>query len=210
METRILKLNPAEIDPEKIRIIAGTISRDGVIVYPTDTFYGLGAGCFSGKAVRRIFRLKKRPFAKALPVLISDPAMARGIAASIPAVFDELTACFWPGPLTLVLHAARHLPGELVGPGRTIGVRMPAVAWLRELVSEMGVPITATSANISGEGEIASSERVIQVFRNRVELIVDGGEAPAGRLSTVVDLTLDKPRLVREGALPEEKLRKYF
>jgi L-threonylcarbamoyladenylate synthase len=210
MKTQILKLNPAEIDPEKIRIIAGTISRDGVIVYPTDTFYGLGAGCFSGKAVRRIFRLKKRPFAKALPVLISDPAMARGIAASIPPVFDELTASFWPGPLTLVLHAARHLPGELVGPGRTIGVRMPAVAWLRELVSEMGVPITATSANISGEGEIASSERVIQVFRNRVELIVDGGEAPAGRLSTVVDLTLDKPRLVREGALPEEKLRKYF
>jgi L-threonylcarbamoyladenylate synthase len=210
MKTRILKLDPAEIDPEKIMIIAGTVSQNGVIVYPTDTFYGLGADCFSGQAVRRIFRLKKRPSAKGLPVLISDPAMAREIAASIPPVFDEIASSFWPGPLTLLLHAARHLPRELVGLRQTVGVRLPAVAWLRELVDRAGAPLTATSANISGEGEIASPERVIQVFRKRVELIVDGGDALGGRLSTVVDLTLDKPRLVREGAVPEAKLRKYF
>jgi L-threonylcarbamoyladenylate synthase len=210
MKTRILKLNLDEIDLEKIRIIAGTVSRDGVIVYPTDTFYGLGADCFSDKAVRRIFRLKKRPSAKGLPVLISNPAMAREIATLIPTVFDEIVSAFWPGPLTLLLRAAHHLPRALVGPSRTIGVRQPAVAWLRELVDKAGSPLTATSANISGQGEIASPERVIQVFRNRVELIVDGGEAPAGRPSTVVDLTLDKPRLVREGAVPKEKLRKYF
>jgi L-threonylcarbamoyladenylate synthase len=210
MKTRILKLNPDEIDLEKIMIIAGTVSQERVIVYPTDTFYGLGADCFSDKAVRRIFRLKKRPSAKGLPVLISDPAMAREIATLIPTVFDEIVSAFWPGPLTLLLRAAHHLPRALVGPSWTIGVRLPAVAWLRELVDKLGSPLTATSANISGQGEIASPERVIQVFRNRVELIVDGGEAPAGRPSTVVDLTLDKPRLVREGAVPKEKLRKYF
>ncbi|MDH7512738.1 MAG: L-threonylcarbamoyladenylate synthase [Clostridiales bacterium] len=210
MKTKIIKLNPAQVEPKELKIIAVTISREGVMAYPTDTFYGLGADCFSGKAVRRIFRLKKRPLVKALPVLISDPAMARKIAVSIPPVFDEITSSFWPGPLTLLLHAARHLPEELVGPGRTIGVRMPSVAWLRELVEEIGSPLTATSANISGKGEIASPEKVVDLFKNRVELIVDGGEAPGGRPSTVVDLTLDKPRLIREGAFPEEKLRKYL
>jgi len=210
MKAKIIRLDPAEVDPEKIRIIARTVSQDGVIVYPTDTFYGLGADCFSVRAIRRIFRLKKRPSAKALPVLICDPAMAREIASIIPPVFDEIASFFWPGPLTLLLPAARHLPGELVGPKRTIGVRIPAVAWLRELVDETGTPLIATSANISGEGEIASPEKVIDLFRNRVELIVDGGEAPGGRPSTVVDLTLDKPRLVRKGAVPEERLRKYF
>jgi len=210
MKTRILKINPDEVDPEEIRIIAQTVSREGVIVYPTDTFYGLGADCFSGKAIQRIFFLKKRPLAKALPVLISDPAMAREIAASIPPAFDEIASSFWPGPLTLVLRAAGHLPKELVGPSRTIGVRLPAVAWLRGLIDETTAPLIATSANISGEGEISSPERVIHLFKNSVELIVDGGEAPAGRPSTVVDLTLDKPRLIREGAVPAEKLRKYF
>jgi L-threonylcarbamoyladenylate synthase len=210
MKTRILKLNPAEIDSEKIGIIARTVSQSGIIAYPTDTFYGLGADCFSGQAVRRIFCLKKRPSAKGLPVLISDPAMVREIAASIPPVFDEIASSFWPGPLTFLLPAARHLPRELVGLRRTIGVRLPAVAWLRKLVDRAGAPLTATSANISGEGEITSPERVIQIFKNRVELIVDGGEAPGGRLSTVIDLTLGKPQLVREGAVSEAELRKYF
>ncbi len=210
MKTKIIKLNPAQVEPKEIKIIAGTISQGRVMAYPTDTFYGLGADCFSSKAVRRIFRLKKRPFVKALPVLISGPAMARKIAVSIPPVFDEIASSFWPGSLTLLLHAARHLPEELVGPGRTIGVRMPSVAWLRELVEEIGSPLTATSANISGTGEISSPEEIIDLFKNRVELIVDGGETLGGRPSTVVDLTIDKLRLVRKGAVPEEKLRKYF
>ncbi len=210
MKTRILRLNPTEVELGKIRIIAKTVFRDGVIIYPTDTFYGLGADCFSARAVQRIFRLKKRPFTKGLPVLISHLEMAREISSLIPAAFEELASSFWPGPLTLVLPAARHLPQELVGPDRKIGVRLPAVAWLRELVEEMGAPLTATSANISGEDETASPEEVIELFKNKVELIVDGGEAPGGRPSTVVDLTSERPRLLRRGTIPEKKLRKYF
>ena len=193
-----------------IRDIARVLAGNGVIVYPTDTFYGLGANCLSEKALHRIFEIKKRPGFKGLPVLVSDLEMAKGMTAGLPPVFYALASRFWPGPLTIVLKAASHLPAELVGPGRTIGIRLPAVPWLQALIRETGVALVTTSANISGEGEIDSAQEVIRVFKGKVDLIVDGGQTPGGKPSTVIDLTGEKPILIREGVLGKKELEKFF
>jgi L-threonylcarbamoyladenylate synthase len=210
LKTLIVKIKPCEVEAQKIQVIADALSRGGVIAYPTDTYYGLGAGCFLRKPIRRIYRIKQRQMSQALPVLIADTQTVRGIAAEIPPLFRSLTAEFWPGPLTLVLKAAALLPSELVGPEQTIGVRLPAVAWLRELVRRTGFPVIATSANISGEGEISSVEKVVEVFEHKVDLIVDGGQTPGTLPSTVIDLTSGAPSLVRKGAIPKSRLKKYF
>jgi L-threonylcarbamoyladenylate synthase len=210
LKTPIIKINPREVEAQKIQIIAGALSRGEVIAYPTDTYYGLGASCFLKKAIRKIYRVKHRQMSKALPVLIADVKMVREIAADIPPSFRPLTAEFWPGPLTLVLKGAALLPSELVGPEQTIGIRLPAVPWLRELIRRAGFPVIATSANISGGGEIASVEKVVEVFEHKVDLIVDGGQIPGALPSTVIDLTSGAPILVREGAIPKSRLRKYL
>ena len=210
MKTRILKIKPNAVEPAVIREVARILAGNRVIVYPTDTFYGLGANCFSQQALQRIFEIKKRPGSKGLPVLVSDLEMAKGMAAELPPVFYTLASRFWPGPLTMVFKAASQLPAELVGPGRTIGVRLPAVAWLQALIRETGVALVTTSANISGEGEIALAEEVIGMFRGRVDLIVDGGQTPGGKPSTVIDLIGEKPILIREGVLRKKDLEKYF
>lgn len=210
METKIIQVDPAEVEPDKIDIIARVVSSGGVMIYPTETFYGLGAHCFLTEALRRIFRLKERPAGRALPVIVSDMDMARSIIRSSPPIFEELASSCWPGPLTLILQAGAELPEELVGPERTIGIRLPAVPWLRHLVSRVAAPLSATSANISGKREIASPRRVIRLFSGRVELIVDGGKTPGRLPSTVLDLTSGKARLVREGAFPLDRLKKYL
>ena len=210
MKTRVLKINPDAVGPGAIRKVTRVLAGNGVIVYPTDTFYGLGADCFSQPALRRIFEIKKRPGSKGLPVLVSDLEMAKGLAAELGPDFQSLASRFWPGPLTIVLKAAPHLPPELVGAGRTIGIRFPAVAWLQDLIRESAVPLVTTSANISGQGEIESAEEVKRVFKGNVDLIVDGGNTHGGKPSTVIDLTGDKPVLVREGAIAKKELGKFF
>jgi L-threonylcarbamoyladenylate synthase len=210
VKTRVLTIAPLAVGSEAVREIAAVLSRNGVIVYPTDTFYGLGANCFSQEALRRIFEIKSRPAAKGLPVLVSDLEMARNLAGEIPPVLYALASRFWPGPLTVVLKAASHLPPELVGPARTIGVRLPAVAWLQALIRGTGVPLVTTSANISGEGEVDSAERVIRLFKGSVDLIVDGGRTPGGKPSSVIDLTGEKPVLRREGLFGKKELAAFL
>lgn len=210
MNTPIIKIDPKSVEHDTIREIAQVIQDGGVIIYPTETFYGLGGDCFSQTALGKIFEIKKRPSSKGLPVLVSDLEMAKGLVTGFPPAFQILASRFWPGPLTLVLKAAPHLPAGLVGPQCTIGVRLPAVAWLQALIRETGIPIITTSANISGQGEIDSTERIIPLFQGKVDLIVDGGPTPGGKPSTVIDLTGKTPVLVREGTLSTQKLGKYL
>lgn len=209
-KTEIIRINPSLVEQEKIEIVAQILSREGVIAYPTDTFYGLGANTFSKKAVHRIYRLKKRKETKPLSVFISDLGMLERIAAAVHPSFFSLATEFWPGPLTLILKAAPGFPEDLLGPGHSLGIRLPNLSWLRELVRVVGFPLTATSANISGEREISDPEEVVQIFKNKVNLIVDGGKTPGGLSSTIVDLTSEKPKIIREGAIPRSKLMKYL
>jgi L-threonylcarbamoyladenylate synthase len=201
MKTRIIKIDSEPLGSESILDIARVLQEDGVIVYPTDTFYGLGGNCLSQKALRKIFEIKRRPASKGLPVLISDLEMAKRLAVELPMSFFVLAARFWPGPLTLVLKAAAHLPRGLVGPKKTIGIRLPNVPWLQNLIRETGVPFITTSANISGQREIASPDKAIRLFQGKVDLIVDGGRTPGCLPSTVVDLTGEKPVIIREGVI---------
>ena len=184
------------------------LRNDGVLACPTETFYGLAADALSARAVGRVFEIKGREFRKPLPLLIGNAGQLPPLVRHVPPVARALMEAFWPGPLTLVLKAAGHLPDELVGPERTIGVRLPNLAWLRELVRSAGFPVVATSANLSGGKEIDSGEAAVRQFKDKADLIVDGGKTTGGSPSTVVDLITDRPVIRREGAIPRPVLER--
>jgi L-threonylcarbamoyladenylate synthase len=210
IKTKIIRINPALVEPDKIKIVARILKEEGIIAYPTDTFYGLGASCFSEKAIQRIYRLKKREPSKPISIIISDTNTAREIAKDIPSSFWKMADEFWPGPLTIILNASSKLPKSLLGPGDSIGIRQPALPWIRELLERAAFPITATSANISGEKDIADPEIIRDSFYGLVDLIIDGGETTGTLPSTVIDLASAKPAIIREGAVPRSALRKYL
>ncbi|MGB8952987.1 MAG: L-threonylcarbamoyladenylate synthase [Candidatus Aminicenantales bacterium] len=208
--TSCIQINPDRIQPVQIKRIAAVLRKGGVIAYPTDTFYGLGVDCFSQEAVQKIFRLKRRDYSKPLLVMVSGLRMVEGIVVSPPDVFWRLSRKFWPGPLTFVLKAKPLFPQGILSADQSIAVRLPNPVWLRELVGRVGSPVTATSANISGEKEISSSGKVFEIFSGKVDLIVDGGETPGGLPSTIVDMTSRSPRILREGAIPAAEINKYL
>ncbi len=210
IETRTIRLDQTAADAPEVEGLASALLEGAIAAYPTETFYALGAAALSKKGVDRIFRLKKRDPSKPLSFVVSDMDMIRDVVSSLSPAFMVLAAEFWPGPLTVVLPAAAGFPDRLLGPGRTIALRIPPLAWLRSLIREMSEPLTATSANLSGERELADPAEVKAVFDGRVDLIVDGGPAPGGRPSTIVDLAGDRPRILREGAIPGARIGALF
>lgn len=210
IEAQIIKINPEFVELDKIRMIVQVLREEGIIVYPTDTFYGLGANCFSKNAIQKIYKIKERRPSKPLSILISDMDMMQKIAVDIPSLFWQLADEFWPGPLTIILKASSGLPKDLLGDADSIGVRLPAIIWLRELVREAEFPITATSANISGEREMGLPEEVVEVFCDKVDLVVDGGKTKGILPSAVVDLTSQRPKILREGTILLPLLKRYL
>lgn len=210
MITRIVKVETGRIEQAKIENISDVLKRDGLILYPTDTFYGLGVNCFSEKGIQRIYDLKKREASKPLLLVVSSIHMLEEVAAEIPPVFNRLSAEFWPGPLTMIFPASPKLPEALLGESRSVAVRLPAFAWLTALVEQAGFPITATSANPAGGSEIDHAAEAVRIFEGKVDLIVDAGKTAGGQPSTVLDLTRAKPEVLREGGVPTVKLRDYL
>lgn len=210
MNTEIVKVNTEIIEPDKIDRISAVLKAGGLIVYPTETFYGLGANCYSGEVAKRIFSLKKRAAVKPLSVIISSLDMLKEIAVGAPPEADALTSHFWPGPLTIIFTASEKIPRELLGGGETVGVRLPGSGWLRELVNTAGFPVTATSANISGTKELSQAEEVISAFKGKVDLIVDGGKTPGKLPSTVIELTSSRLTILREGMIPASEILKEW
>jgi L-threonylcarbamoyladenylate synthase len=207
MSGNIVRIDPSGRDRSQHSRIIGLLERGAVIIYPTDTFYGLGVSGFHPRAVRKVYRLKRRDPAKPLSLVIPDPDMLRVVAVDIPDLLGPLADRFWPGPLTLILKASPRLPKELLGSSTRIGVRIPNHAWLRSLLREARFPLTATSANISGGPETTDPEAAAKVFQDGVDLIVDGGRTAGGLASTVLDLTVVPPRILREGAVSTDLLR---
>lgn len=210
MNTQVIKIRTEKYTKIELHKIVSVLKKDGLIVYPTETFYGLGANCFSPEAVKKIFALKKRAKAKPLPVVISGWSMLDSVVAEIPTSAQPFLRKFWPGPLTVVFPASPLLPEELHGGTSSIGVRLPAHAGLRDLVKCAGFPITATSANISGEGEYSDPKTVLDKFWGKVDCIVDGGKTRGGLPSTVIDLTSTEPRILREGAIPVSEMQRLL
>jgi L-threonylcarbamoyladenylate synthase len=188
--------------PETAARAAATVLRQGgLVAFPTETFYGLGADALAPDAVRRVLEVKGRPEGKPLLVLVHSVAMVESLALEVPARARALMAAHWPGPLTLVLRARPHVPAEVTAGSGTVGVRLCAHPIARALVRALGRPVTAPSANPTDATPPTSAEQVLAYFRGRIELVLDGGVSTGGEPSTVLDVTLDPPRVIRAGAV---------
>lgn len=171
----------------------------GVVAFPTDTLYGLGADVFCTSAVERVFAIKERPAGMPMPVLIASPDDLSRLAIEVPDLAFELAASFWPGALTIILKRSTDVP-DLVSGGRdTLGIRMPNHPIALAMIEGFGGPVTGTSANISGGDNPSSWQEVQQALGDRVDHVMEEGPAPSGTASTVLDLTTEPPTLVRAG-----------
>lgn len=182
----------------------------GVMAVPTETYYALAVNPFDESALARLFTLKARPPEKPVLVLIAGPEMLSQVAQTAPAAASELMARFWPGPLTLILPALDHLPRLLTGGTGTIGVRQPRQPLVCRLMAALGLPVTGTSANRSGQRSLTAAAEVAREFGAGVDLILEAGPCPGGLPSTIVDVTGVPPRLVRAGAIPAARLQEVL
>jgi L-threonylcarbamoyladenylate synthase len=180
---------------------AAALRRGSLVVYPTETFYGLGALATLPAALGRLAAAKLRPAGKPLPLVAADAGMAFALWAHVPDEAHVLARAFWPGPLTLVAAAAPGLPGP-VTLGDAVGVRVPGSGLARELCRRAGGPVISTSANPSGGPPPASVEGLDPDLLARIDLVLDGGRTPGGVPSTVVQVGEGGPRLLRAGAVP--------
>lgn len=171
---------------------------------PTDTLYGLAADIFNPTALDRVFAVKGRSEDQALPVLISGWEQVERVAKDIPTQAKGLAERFWPGPLTLVVLRSEGVPDRLTAGGPTVALRMPAHPVPIELINGLGGPISGTSANISGGADPSTLEELTAQIGARVDYVVNSGPAPRGTASTVVDITSQRPKLLREGAISFE------
>ena len=188
-------------NPEVVVRAATLIRAGGVIVYPTETLYGLGADAGNAAALRRVYELKGREEAKPVLVIVDAFETLRPFVQDITADAQSLMEAFWPGPLTLVFKASLRVPIELTARTGTIGARVPSSDFCRALVKASGRPITSTSANRAGEPPLASIEEIRNSFSGGVDLFIDGGTRLTGAPSTIVDVSTSPPRLLREGAV---------
>ncbi len=184
------------------------LGRDGVAVIPTDTLYALAARAFSLEALERIYKMKGRERGKALSIFLSRIEELEELFF-LPSLAKGLARRYLPGPLTLVLRPKVVFPPPLVGPGGGVGVRIPRHPLPRMLVEALGEPVTATSANVSGERDPLTVRELPPEILSQVDLVVDGGRV-LGVPSTVVDFTGRSPRILREGAVPARELEESF
>ncbi len=202
-------LIPRTAEPLTARAVE-VLRNGGIVIFPTDTLYGLGADALNSQAVERVYTLKQRDRSKPLLLLLADPDDARRYAREIPPIGKEIIRAFWPGPLTLIFQAAECLPEIVTGGTGTIGLRCPDAPFARELVRALERPITATSANLAGGPDPRTVQEVPPSLCAAANLVIDAGPCPLAQASTVVDLTRTPPALLREGALPRHGLESYL
>lgn len=176
----------------------------GLVAFPTDTVYGVGAWAFDNAAIEQIYLVKERAVEKAIPVLIGEIEQLSEVVAEIPPSALRLTARFWPGPLTLVLPRHPKLP-PAISATPTVGVRLPDHVVARALLRAAG-PMAVTSANLSGRASPVTADQVLEQLGGRIPLILDGGATPGGVPSTVIDCSGASPRLLRPGPIPLEAI----
>ena len=200
-------MNPQSPDQKMIGKAAQWIKKGGLVVFPTSTFYGLGAHAFNPSAVERVFRAKERHQKKPILVLIACLADLVPLVQSVPMEARHLINAFWPGDVTLIFHASDVFPANLTGHTGKIGIRLAAHPAAAALVKTVGSPITATSANLSGKGGCVSVTDLDPQIRARVDLVIDAGKLGRGKGSTVVDVTAVPPKILRAGVISAEKIR---
>ena len=190
-----------QVDNAILQRAVEVLKRGGLVAYPTDTLYGLGADAFDENAVRRVYTAKGRGQLKALPLLIDSVDALSIVATDVSHIALDLAARFWPGALTLVLKRSSRVPDAVTGGGDTIALRVPNHPVPRELARRLGAPITGTSANRSGGQDPVTVEEVRDQLGDAVDLVIDGGDCPGGLTSTVIDVSTERPVLIRQGAI---------
>jgi L-threonylcarbamoyladenylate synthase len=201
METELL----SAYDEDAIQNAFEILQRGGLVAFPTDTVYGVGALAFDATAVESIYTAKGRSIEKAIPILIGRPEDLNKVTAAVPPIAAKLAARFWPGPLTLVIPKHPDLP-DVVSAGPTVGVRVPDHPVARKLLSAAG-PMAVTSANLSGQDNPLTAEDVHRQLNGRIPLILDGGETPGGVPSTVVNCLGTEPVVLREGPITSKDIQ---
>ena len=204
MKTDILSAK----DPQAIARALVVLRKGGLVAFPTDTVYGIGALAFNNSAVRSIYTAKDRPVEKAIPVLFADPADLAKVTLEVSDAAARLAAHFWPGPLTLVVVKHPDLP-ESVSTTATVGVRVPDHPVARVLLRATG-PMAVTSANLSGQPSPSTVKEVFAQLGGRIALIIDGGRTPGGVPSTVVDCVEAEPRILREGPISKDEIQTFL
>ena len=185
------------------------LRKGGVIAFPTDTVYGLGANALNSGAVERIYEIKNRPKHQQFPLLIADTSQLTAMAGEIPGIAWFLSERFWPGGLTLVLPKADSLPVYLAR-GSNIAVRAPDHPVCLALIQHLGNPIIGTSANISGQLPALTADEVGQQLREKIDFIINGGKCPGSKESTVVDVSSHEPVILRRGLIPAYEIDKAY
>ncbi len=209
-KTIIYKVNHEDPEPEKIRAAADVIKEGGLVAFPTETVYGLGANALNADAVLALFKAKKRPLDNPPIVHVENASDVFKLTERVPAKAEKLMKQFWPGPLTLVFERSNLVPDVTTAGLETIAVRMPKNKIALALIKESGYPIAAPSANLAGKPSPTSAKHVFDDLNGRIDVIIDGGETKIGVESTVLDISADPPTLLRPGGTSLEVLRKVL
>ncbi|MCK9230618.1 MAG: L-threonylcarbamoyladenylate synthase [Syntrophales bacterium] len=201
MSRLIIPIGPADPAGNAVDEAVIILARGGVVAYPTETFYGLGADGTNESAIGRIFEIKGRGRQIPLSVIIGDRSDLGRLVAKIPEGARKLADAFWPGAITILFDALPDVPGILTAGTGKIGVRLSSNPVAALLARRLGRPLTATSANPSGFPECTSADEVLATLGNSVDAVIDGGVTPGGSGSTIIDVTVEPPLVIREGVL---------
>ncbi len=208
MTAETLRIHPDEPEPELIDQVVSSLTSGNVVALPTDTFYGLAVDPVNLRAVERIYEIKSRARYKPLSLLIADVSQVNQLARNLDSAFDRLAERFWPGPLTIIVKAGSRLPLRVTANTGNLALRVPEAAIPRAVVARLGLPITATSANLSGLPECTHAQGVRDQLGRNIPLIVDGGPTARSVPTTIVDLSGggDSWMIIREGAIPTHEI----
>ncbi|MBE2202166.1 MAG: threonylcarbamoyl-AMP synthase [Anaerolinea sp.] len=201
---RQTQLWPAHL-PDAIVKTAALLQQGELVVFPTDTVYGLGAHAFQPAAIACLYAVKLRPFTKSIPILLADLSDLENVSLSLPPLAQRYIQQFWPGPLTLVVRKRPELPA-ILSTDETIAVRIPDCTAARALIRAAGGAVAATSANLSGQPPAQTAAQALAALDGMVAVVLDGGPSPQGQASTVVDCTTNPPRLLRPGPITAHDL----
>jgi L-threonylcarbamoyladenylate synthase len=206
----ILNTGKAEQEHAVFARAAEILATGGIIAYPTETFYGLGADATNEDAIRKIYAIKGRNFKSPLAVIIDQAESLYSLVCEVPGIALKLIREFWPGALTIVFRASdKILPVLTAGTGK-IGVRVSGHPGARAIAQLLGGPVTATSANLSGAAECSEASEVIRQIGDKIDAVIDSGKTPGGKGSTIIDITQNPPVILREGIISGKILEKYI
>lgn len=197
-----------EIDYNKLKKPAEVIKQGGIVIFPTETVYGIGTNGMDAEAIEKLYKIKERPYHKPISLLVSDIHMVNSIAKDITDLEYKLMEKFFPGPLTIILKKKNIVPDILTAGQNTVGVRIPSGKIARKLIEYVGKPIATSSANISGKPSKTNMKNVMEEFKEQVDYFIDGGKSEIGIASTVIQVIDGIPTILREGSISIEEIKK--